>query len=94
MKLILCIHVPGISIYKKVVFFCSSQIRTLVAMATFSVHRLIMGKVKSEFAISAVSLEILQKCLCNSPLCFIYFALIPYFDWLLGPPKGKFSLII
>ena len=45
MKLILCIHVPGISLYKKVVF-CSSQIRTLVAMATFSFHRLVMGKVK------------------------------------------------
>ena len=44
MKLILCIHVPGISLYKKVVVFCSSQIRTLVAMATFSFHRLIMGK--------------------------------------------------
>ena len=27
-------------------YFCSSQIRTLVAMATFSFHRLIMGKVK------------------------------------------------
>ena len=25
-------------------FFCSSQIRTLVAVATFSSHRLIMGK--------------------------------------------------
>ena len=45
MKLILCIHVPGTSLYKNVVF-CSSQIRTLVAMATFSFHRLIMGKVK------------------------------------------------
>ena len=46
MKLILCIHVPGISLYTKVVCFsCSSQIRTLVAMTTFSFHRLIMGKV-------------------------------------------------
>ena len=45
MKLILCIHVPGISLYKKD-DFCSSQIRTLVAMATFRFHRLIMGKVK------------------------------------------------
>ena len=35
MKLILCMHVPGISLYKKVAF-CSSQIRTLLAtcMAT------------------------------------------------------------
>ena len=45
MKLILCIHVPGISLYIDF-FFRSSQIRTLVAMATFSLHRLIMGKVE------------------------------------------------
>ena len=45
MKLILCIHLPSISLYKTVVC-CSSQIRTLVATATFSFHRLIMGKVK------------------------------------------------
>ena len=47
MKLILCIHVPGISLYKKIVFG-SSQIRTLVAMATFSFHRLIMANGNSE----------------------------------------------
>ena len=47
MKLILCIHVPGISLCKEiVVFFSSSQIRTLVAMATFSLQRHIMGKVE------------------------------------------------
>ena len=45
MELILCIHVPFISLYKKDVF-CFSQIRTLVAMATFSFHILIIGKVK------------------------------------------------
>ena len=28
--------------------FCSSRIRTLVAMATYSSHRLIMGKVDSD----------------------------------------------
>ena len=30
----------------KVMFFISGQIRTLVAMATYSFHRLIMGKVE------------------------------------------------
>ena len=30
--------------FTKIVFFYSSRIRTLVAMATFSSHRLIMGK--------------------------------------------------
>ena len=45
MKLILCVRVPGALASTKNVF-CSRQIRTLVAMATFSFHRLIMGKVK------------------------------------------------
>ena len=30
--------------FTKIVFFYSSRIRTLLAMATFSSHRLIMGK--------------------------------------------------
>ena len=64
MKLILCIHVPGISLYKTVVF-CSSQIGTLIVMATFSFYRLIMGKVKRK-AISAVSLEIFEFCFCRN----------------------------
>ena len=46
MKLMLCIHVPGISFYKNV-FFCSSQISTLVAMATYSFQRLIMWKTEN-----------------------------------------------
>ena len=65
MKLILCIHVPGISLYKNAAnlrcnatyhcfFVCSSQIRTLVAMATFSFHRLIMGKVQIVYFCSLI----------------------------------------
>ena len=50
-----------------------SRIRTLVAMATFSSHRLIMGK--EEIDIFSVLLGIfgffLQKCLLSSPLRFI-----------------------
>ena len=53
MKLILCIHVPGISLYKD--FFCSSQIRTLVAMATFRLQRLIIGKVEIGYFFSLIS---------------------------------------
>ena len=57
MKLILCIHVPGIGLYKEIAvyFFCSSQIRTLVAMATFSLQRLIMGKVEIGYFCSLIS---------------------------------------
>ena len=54
--------------------FYSNRIRTLVAMATYSSHRLIMGK--EELTIFSVSLGIfgfffLQKCLLSSPLRFI-----------------------
>ena len=72
MKLILCIHVPGISLYKKVVF-CSSQIRTLVAMATFSFHRLIMKKVKICYFCSLIGdirILFIEKCLLSNALCF------------------------
>ena len=55
-------------------FFYSGRIRTLVAMATYSSHRLIMGKV-GICKKKSVSMEIfgffLQKCLLSSPLCFI-----------------------
>ena len=54
-------------------FFIPVGIRALVAMATYSSHRLIMGKV--ELTVSAVSLEIFdffsQICLLSSPSCFI-----------------------
>ena len=43
MKLKLGIHAKDISLYKICVFY-SGRLRTLVAMATYSSHRLIMGK--------------------------------------------------
>ena len=45
MKLKLGIHAQDIRFYI-VCVFCSGRIRTLVAMATYFFHRLIMGKVK------------------------------------------------
>ena len=55
-----------------VVFFYFGRIRTLVAMATYSSHRLIMGK-EDNFSVSLgmFGLLFLQKCLLSSPLCFI-----------------------
>ena len=41
----LSIHTEDITLYKIFVFY-SGQIRTLVAMATYSFHRLMMGKVE------------------------------------------------
>ena len=53
---------------------CSNRIRTLVAMATFSSHRLIMGKeeIDNFFCLIGDILNFfLQKCLLSSPLHFI-----------------------
>ena len=50
-------------------FFYSGRIRTLVAMATYSFHRLIMGKVEiGNFycLIGDNRILFLQKCLLNS----------------------------
>ena len=73
MKPKLIIHAKDISLYISCVFFYFGQIRSLVAMATYSSHRLKMGKV--EIDISAKSLGIfeffLQKYLLISPPCFI-----------------------
>ena len=55
-------------------FFYSNRIRTLVAMATISSHRLIMGKEEIDYFFLSHwgYLEFfLQKCLLSSPLRFI-----------------------
>ena len=70
-------HIPFIAYIdrgnQKLCFY-SGRIRTLVAMATYSSHRLIMGKVEI-CKKNSVSMEIfgifLQKCLLSTPLCFI-----------------------
>ena len=54
--------------------FYSGRIRTLVAMATYSSHRLTMGKVEicNFFCLNGdIWNFFLQKCLLSSPLCFI-----------------------
>ena len=73
MKLKLGILAKDIALYKSYVFF-SGQIRTLVAMATYSFHRLIMGKVEiGNFyrLIGDNRILFLQKCLLNSSPHFI-----------------------
>ena len=73
MKPNLGIHAKDISLYISCVFY-SGQIRTLVAMATYSSHRLIMGKVEIDNfcqAIGGILDYFLQKCLLSSPPCFI-----------------------
>ena len=55
-------------------FFYSSRIRTLVAMATYSSHRLIiMGKeeIDNFFCLIGDIWIFLQKCFLSSPLRFI-----------------------
>ena len=53
--------------------FCSNRIRTLVAMATYSYYRLIMGNVEIYifFCLDGDIWIFLQKFLLSSPLHFI-----------------------
>ena len=53
MKLKLGIHAQDISLYINCCFFLySGRITTLVAMAAYSFHRLIMGKVQTDIFLS------------------------------------------
>ena len=75
MKPKLGIHAKDISLYINCVFY-SGLIRTLVAMATYSSHRLIMGKVEIDNfcqVIGDILIFSLQKYLLSSPPCFIRF---------------------
>ena len=51
--------------------FYFGRIRTLVAMAILSLHRLIMGKVEISAKWLGIFVFFLQKCLFSSPPCFI-----------------------
>ena len=73
MKLILGILAKDIALYKSYDFY-SCWIRTLVAMATYSFHRLIMGKVEiGNFycLIGDNRILFLHKCLLNNSSHFI-----------------------
>ena len=62
-----------IALYKSYDFY-SGQIRTLVAMATYCFHRLIMGKIEIGNFFSFIvdnKILFLQKCLFNSCPHFI-----------------------
>ena len=68
MKLKLGLLAEDIALYKSYVFY-SGRIRTLVAMATFSLHRLIMGKVENGNFYCLIGdnrILFLQKCLWSS----------------------------
>ena len=90
MKPKLGIHAEDISLYKSCVFH-SGRIRTLVAMATYSSHRLIMGK--EEIDNFSVSLGIFgffftEMFIEKSSMFHMTFVQIALFDWLLGPHQG------
>ena len=88
MKLILCIHVSGISFYKRN-DFCSSRIRTLVDMATFSFHRLIMGKSENLLFLQSHWRFCRNVYLVVVYVLYYFCPKIPYFYWLLGPQTRK-----
>ena len=73
MKLKLGLLAKDIALYKSYVFYYGQK-RTLVAMATYSFHRLIMGKVKTGNFYCLIGdnrILFLQKCLLNSSSHFI-----------------------
>ena len=76
-------------------FFYSNRIRTLVAMATYSSHRLIMGKEEIDnffCLIGDILIFFLQKCLLSSPLSFIcLFSKSVNLIGCRGGKKGRFS---
>ena len=89
MKLKLGIHAKDISLYKSCAFY-SGLIRTLVAMASYSSHRLIMGKEEIDnffCLIGDIWNFFLQKCLLSSPLRFI--RLLSKSVNLIGCRRGK-----
>ena len=78
MKPKLGIHALDISLYISCVFY-SGRIRTLVAIATYSSHRLIMGNVEIvnfDCLIGDNRILFLQKCLLNSSPLLKYFCRI------------------
>ena len=88
MKLNLGIHAKDTSLYKSCVFY-SNRIRTLVAMASYSSHGLIMGKedIDNFFCLIGDIWIFLQKCLLSSPLRFI--RLLSKLVNLIGFRRGK-----
>ena len=73
--------------------FCSNRIGNLVAMATYSSQRLIMGKEETDiFFIFSVSMGIFgfftEILIEKSSTFHITFVLIVEFDWLSGDKKG------
>ena len=88
MKLKLGIHAKDISLNKSCIFY-SGRIRTLVAMATYSSHRLTMGKLEIDHFFCHIGdiWIFLQKCLLSSPLRFIQ--LLSKSVNLIGCRRGK-----
>ena len=70
MKLKLCRNVHSISLYKNYIFYCHC-LCAFIAMATYSFHRLKMGKVKVGlyFHLTAdILTKVFQKCSLSSSL--------------------------
>ena len=74
-------------------FFCSSRIRTLVAMTTFSSHKLIMGKEEIDNFFSVLlgifGYYFTEMLIEYSSMFHMTFVQIGEFDWLLGRQKGS-----
>ena len=85
------IYRPG---ERKVVFFCSNQLRTLFVMATYSSHWLIMGKVETGFY-CCLTADIWQKFYRNVPWVVLYetYEFCPNrWIWLVAMATGRLHL--
>ena len=90
MELKLGIHALDISLYKSCVLY-SGRIRTVVAMATYSSHRLKMGieEIDNFFCLIGIfGIFFTEMFIEKSSMFHTTFVQITLFDWLLGPPQG------
>ena len=72
-------------------FFFPNRIRTLVAMATYSSHRLIMGKEEIDIffcLIGDIWIFFTKMFIEKSSMFHATFVQIALFDWLLGSHQG------
>ena len=91
--LILHIHHLQVGGKNNCVFFCFDRIRTLVAMATYASHRLIMEKSENcQFLLSCwryLNFVFAEMFIEYSSTFHVTFVLILHFDWLQGPHIGQ-----
>ena len=91
--IVLILHIHHLQVGgKNNCVFCFDRIRTLVAMATYASHRLIMEKSENcQFLLSCwryLKFVFAEMFIEKSSMIHVTFVLILHFDWLQGPHIG------